>query len=81
MNCLRKCYHRPLFSFLTHFSGRKRMNETIGKKNINTDEQIAKRLVDENPDLINEISIAFDGLLVDFDKQFPSVVCELQMFF
>lgn len=57
------------------------MNETIGKKNISTDEQIAKRLVEENPDLISEIAIAFDGLLVDFDKQFPSVACDLQMLF
>ena len=81
VDCYLKCNHRPLFSFLTHFSGRRRVHEETGEKTVGTDERIARRILEEYPELMNEVSIAFDGMIVDLNRQFPSLACELSMLF
>lgn len=81
MECYLKSTHRPLFSFLTHFSGRRRIHEETGEKTVSTDERIARRILEEYPEIISEVSIAFDGMLVDLNQQFPSLACELSMLF
>lgn len=57
------------------------MNEETGEKTVGTDERIARRILEEYPELMNEVSIAFDGMIVDLNRQFPSLACELSMLF
>ena len=57
------------------------MCEETGEKTVGTDERIARRLIEEHPDLVGEMAIAFDGLFVDFDKQFPSLACTMKLIF
>ena len=57
------------------------MNEETGEKTVGTDERIARRSLEEYPELMNEVSIAFDGMIVDLNRQFPSLACELSMLF
>ena len=57
------------------------MDEESGEKIVSTDERIVKRVIEEHVDLVGEIAVAYDGLLVDFDKQFPSIASALRMLF
>ena len=70
-----------MFSFLTNFSGRIKVHEKKAEKNVSIDERIARRILEEYPELMNEVSIAFDGMIVDLNRQFPSLACELSMLF
>lgn len=75
----RRCKQKPLFSFLTHFSGRRRINKETNERTVETDECIAVRLLEEYPDLISNVSIVFDNMIVDFNELFPSLATELEM--
>ena len=57
------------------------VDEETGEKTVGTDERIARRILEEYPELMNEVSIAFDGMIVDLNRQFPSLACELSMLF
>ena len=74
-----------MFSFLTHFSNRRRVNDVTKEKTVRTDERIAQRIVEDYPEmdkyLVSEVSIAFDGMLVDFAKIFPALCCQMEMLF
>lgn len=81
MECWRQCRRKPVFSFLTHFSNRRRINEATKDKTIRTDERIAQRILEDYPEMVSEVSIAFDGMMVDFAKLFPSLACQLELLF
>ena len=70
-----------MFSFLTHFSNRRRVNEVTKEKTVRTDERIAQRVVADYPEMVSEVSIAFDGMIVDFAKIFPALCCQMEMLF
>ena len=55
------------------------MDSETGGKTLSTEACIAERIVLEYPDLANEVCLAFDNMLVDFDAIFPSLVLELEM--
>ena len=77
--CWNRCYRQPLFTFLTHLSGRRRLNKETGEKTVETDECLAQRIINDYPKLASEVSIAFDNMLVDFDGLFPSLATEYEM--
>lgn len=70
-----------MFSFLTHFSNRRRVNDVTKEKTVRTDERIAQRIVEDYPEMVSEVSIAFDGMLVDFARIFPALCCQMEMLF
>ena len=49
--CWRACNHKPLFTFLTHFSGRRRIDPSTGQKTLRTDAMLVRRLMNEYKDL------------------------------
>ena len=55
------------------------MDTETGEKTLSTEACIAERMVSEYPELANEVCLAFDNMLVDFDAIFPSLVLELEM--
>ena len=75
----RQCHQKPLFTFLTHFSGRKRMDPETGEKSLSTEACVAKRILSDYPELADEVSLVFDNMLVYFDDVFPSLRLELEM--
>lgn len=75
----RQCNQKPLFTFLTHFSGRKRVDPETGEKTLSTEACIAERILSEYPELASEVCLVFDNMLVDLDAIFPSLVLELEL--
>ena len=55
------------------------INPATNERTIETDECVATRLLQEYPDLLSDVSIAFDNMIVDFNELFPSLTVELEM--